>query len=357
MKTSIKKILYISFTLTTFLMIFWFTLYTIIHSDLWDFNVFYSSAQTTLQGGNIYHAYGAIDLPYWYFPWVSWFFIPLAIFPFETAKIIYTFITFLSTFFIIHSIGRYFNSQLSLANQMLMAAMSVLMCWLLFRVGQVDFILAALITVAIFLIDKKQNFQAGLLFPIFLFKPHLLVIFIPFAILRGGRNFILSALLSLLLASLTAFILIPNWPNEMLRMIGESGQRTDNIWGFTTFPALIGGKENWLGTANLPITIILMLLAFITVWKNQHLSTVPFLAFTLTASLLCAPRAYSYNFPFLIPTLLWLSAENTTLTALLWISLGILSLATNFSTGAYLIVIASFALSILKAHKLIRVAI
>lgn len=356
MKTGIKQILYISFSISSLLLVFWFILYTMIYSELWDFNVFYSSAQVALQGENIYRTYGNFHLPYWYFPWVSWFFIPLTFFSFETAKIIYTLITFLSAFIIINIFGRYFNAHLSIANQMLIAAMSFLMCWLLFRVGQIDFILAALITATIFLIDKKKNIQAGLLFPIFLFKPHLLIIFIPFAILRGGKKFVLTASLSLLLVSLVAFILIPNWPTEMLRMLNESGQRTDNNWGFTTFSALIGREENWSGTENLPITIIMMLLAFITVWKNQHLPTIPLLALALSASLLCAPRAYSYNFPFLIPALLWLSVEKTAPTALLWISLGILSFAANFSTGAYLIVIATFALSFLKAHKLKRIA-
>jgi len=353
---NLKQILFLSFAVTTLIVALWFILYTTAHSDLWDLKVFYSSAQSVLRGDNIYHTYGSSHLPYWYFPWISWFFIPIAVLPFETAKIVYIVLTILSILFIVYSIGSYFNRQLSLANQMLIAGMSIVMCWLLFRVGQVDFILAALITATIFLIDKKQNILAGLFFPIFLFKPHLLLIFIPFAALRGGRKFILSAALSLLVVGLVAFILTPNWPMEMVRMLTASGQRTDNIWGFTTLPQLIGGKENWSGTGNLPITILLMLLAFGAIWKNQHLPTIPLLVFTLSASLLCAPRAYSYNFPFLIPALLWLSVENTKVTPLIWIGLGILSIAMQFSTGTYLIVMATFALSFLKAQKLAQVA-
>lgn len=357
MKTSTKQILYTSFTLIIFLLIFWFALYTLNNSDFLDFHVFYSSAQMALQGNNIYRTYSLIRLPYWYFPWVSWFFIPLTVFPFEIAKIIYILITFLSIFFIIHFTGRYFNQQLSFANQTLITSMSMLMCWLLFRVGQMDFILAALITATIFLIDKKQNFQAGLFFPIFLFKPHLLIVFIPFAILRGGKRFLISAAISMLIITVVAFILIPNWPVEMMRMLNESGRRTDNNrWGFTTFAALIGREENWSGTGNLPITIILILLAYFIIWKNQHLPTVPFLAYALSVSLLCAPRAYSYNFPFLIPSLLWLSAEKTAITTLLWLSVGIIALATNFSTEAYLIVMATCLLSFLKARKLAGIA-
>lgn len=355
MKISLKKILYSTFSLLFLLTAFWFILYTITHSEFWDFNVFYSSAKAALSGGNIYRTYGQYHLPYWYFPWVSWFFIPLAIFPFEAAKIIYMIITFLSVLIIIRSIGLYFNAQLSFVDQILFTAMSCLICWLLFRVGQTDFILAALITAMIFLIDKKQNIQAGFLFPILLFKPHLLIIFIPFAILRGGKSFFLSASLSVTLLSLTAFILIPNWPTEMLRMLNESGLRVDNTWGFTTLPALIGREENWSGTANIPITIILILVAFITAWKNQHLATIPFLILALAMSLLCAPRAYSYNFPFLIPAIVWLAAEDTAPATLFWVGLVILSFATNFSTGAYLIVLITCALSLLKARKLAQI--
>ncbi|MBK8419303.1 MAG: DUF2029 domain-containing protein [Anaerolineales bacterium] len=224
-------------------------------------------------------------------------------------KIIYTCVTFISILFIIYSTSRHFNNQISFASQMLIAAMAMLMCWLLFRAGQVDFILAAIIIAAIFLMDKKQNFQAGLLFPIFLFKPHLLIIFIPFAILRGGKSFLISASLSVLMLSLIAFIQIPNWPHEMIRMLNASGLRTDNLWGFTTLSELIGREENWSGTANLPITIILLFLTTIIVWKNRYLPTAPFLALTLSASMLCAPRAYSYNFPFLIPALTWVTSE------------------------------------------------
>jgi hypothetical protein len=351
MRINVKSILYTSFAIVSLLVVMWFTIYTVAHSEFWDFNVFYSSAQTALRGENIYRTYGPYDLPYWYFPWVAWFFIPLAIFSFEIAKIIYTVITFLSAFFIIYSVGCRFNAQLSFANQMFVAAMSLLMSWLLFRVGQMDFILVALITATILLIDKKQNIKAGFLFPLLLFKPHLLIIFIPFAILRGGKKYIFSASLSILLLGLIAFILMPNWPLEMVRMLNQSGHRTDNIWNFTTFSELIGRAENWSGTANIPITALLALLTFITAWKNQHLPTASFLAFTLSASLLCAPRAYSYNFPFLLPSLLWLSVDKENQVAVFWLIVGILALAAKFSTGAYLIVIATFVLSVLKAHK------
>lgn len=352
MKIRLNQIFYTSFASICFFVIFWFILYTVSQNEFWDFNVFYSSAQTALRGENIYRTYGQNDFPYWYFPWVSWLFIPLVIFPFQTAKIVHIFITLVSVFFVVHSLGRYFNAQLSFAKETFIMAMSLLMCWLLFRVGQVDFILIAIITAAIFLIDKKKNVQAGFLFPIFLFKPHLVVLFLPFVFLKGGKKFFFSATISVLFLSLAAFVFMPNWPSDMLSMLAHNGQRVDNSkWDFTTFAEFIGRAENWSGTANIPITIILILLSFIVLWKSRHLPTVSFLAFTLLASVLCAPRAYSYNFPFLLPALLWLSVEKTNQTILFWAGIGVLSVLTGFSTGAYLIVVLTFLLAIWKSHK------
>ena len=152
-----------------------------------------------------------------------------------------------------------------------------------------------------------------------------------------------------------AFVFMPNWPVDMLGMLMHSGQRVDNgTWDFTTFAELIGKVENWSGTANIPITVILIFLSWMVLWKSRHLQTVPFLAFTLLASVLCAPRAYSYNFPFLLPALLWLSVERTNQTILIWTGIGILSVMTNFSTGAYLIVLLAFLLAIWKSYESYR---
>lgn len=325
---------------------------TISSNDFHDFNVFYSSAQAAIRGETIYRLYGPYDLPYWYFPWLSWFFIPVAIIPFDTAKYLFTFANFLSLGYLIGTLRRYFYSHLALSTQLFIFTMSIFMCWLLFKVGQMDFILAAIVVALMVMIDKKQNLQAGLFFPVLLFKPHLLTIFIPFAIIRGGKKLIIASLVSLLVVCLIAFALIPDWPMEMIQMLEHSGQRTDNHWDFTTFTELIGLDENWSGTGNIPVTLAIMLICFILVWKNQHLPTIPLLSQALAASLLCAPRAYSYNFPFLIPTLLWLPSEKPPLIFFLWALIGVISLASGYSTGAFLIVILAFGLSVIKANKL-----
>lgn len=353
LKSNQKKILYSSLALSYLVLVGWFILFTVVNSELWDFNVFYSSAKVALQGENIYRVYGDENFPYWYFPWVAWFFIPFAIFPFEIAKMLYVFLNLLSAYYIVYTIGRMFNKKFLFADQIFALSMSLVMCWLLFRVGQSDFILAAAAVLVMIGIDRDQGAKAALLFPLLLYKPHLLMIFLPFLLLRGGKKFLFSAIFSTMLLSFLAFMLIPNWPVEILRMLGESGQRTDNsIWYFVTMAELIGFQENWSGTANLPITVSLIIISSFVVWKNRHLDTIPLLTLALSASMLAAPRAYSYNLPFLIPALLWLSSGSSKRNFLVWLTVGIISIWSGFSTGSYWIVILTFILSALKAWQL-----
>ena len=354
-KLSVKllvEITYITILVTCSII---FTRYTILHTEPQDFNVYYDSAKTALHGGLIYNIYGPAKLPYWYFPWVAWAYIPLAFFSQQTAYIIYTTVSLLSALASIYFLAKKMLTSTNLLNVLFIFSMSLLLCWLLFRVGQMDFILLAITTLTIYLIDAKRPFQAGLLIPIFLFKPHLFIIFFPYALLKGGKSFFFSALLTTLTLISISFIVIPDWPFQMLRLLGESGQRTDNIWNFTTLPTMLNAQENWSGTANLPFTFALILIGFFAIWSVRKLQTFPVLSMALAASLFSAPRAYSYNFPILIPALIWLSSGlPKTLFLLLWTAVGTLPFLFHFSTGMYSIVIFVFVIGIVKATIQLR---
>jgi hypothetical protein len=140
-------------------------------------------------------------------------------------------------------------------------------------------------------------------------------------------------------------------------MLQQSGQRTDNNWNFTTFPNMLGFQENWSGTANLPFTFILIIVGLVSLWKFRELPLVPFLSLALAASLFCAPRAYAYNFPLLIPTAIWLSEKWTKGSVLLWLALGISPLFFRYSSGAYSIVLVIFSLGLYKAYTKTRTVI
>jgi len=329
-----------------------FISFTITHSEPHDFGVYYYSAKTAITGGMIYDNYGPYNLPYWYFPWLAWFYIPFAYFSEEIAYALYIIISLLCAFTTINYLAGKMVPHSNLPERLFIFCMALILCWLLFRVGQMDFILLATAVLMIYLIDKGKPYFAGLLVPVLLFKPHLFIIFLPYALFKGKIWFFMSSMLASLVLLTICFIVIPDWPLQMLRLLSESGQRTDNNWNFTTLPNMLGMQENWSGTANLPITFALILTSFAVIWKFRTLHTFSFLSLALAGSLFCAPRAYSYNLPILIPAMIWISSDlPKPLLLLFWLAAGTIPFLFRFSSGTYSIVLAVFIMVLLKAQK------
>lgn len=352
-KPDIKYILYVTFvflclTLTTL----WIG-YTIANSTPEDFRVFYESAQQALAGKSIYRTYGPIELPYWYFPWLAWFYIPLAFFPHHVAYAIFIVASLLVGFLTVGFLLKRHVSGASTLEIIFVYVMMLLVCWLLFRVGQMDFILLAAAVWMIHLISNHKAHIAALMVPVLLFKPHLFILFFPAALLKGKRPFLISATVVCALLLILSFLIIPDWPQQMLRMLSESGNRTDNNWGFITFPNMLGLQENWSGTANWQFTGILILVGALALWKIREIDTFTFLSLALAGSLFCAPRAYAYNLPLLVPAMIWVSADwSKPIRLLFWLSAAVMPFIFRFSSGTYSLVLIVFLLGILKAYRI-----
>jgi len=323
---------------------------TILNSKTEDFDVFYFSAQRALRNEAIYDVYGASRLPYWYFPWLAWFYIPLAFFSYKIAYFIYSIVSLICAGVSINFLFQRMSSHVSCYQRVFALCMSLLLCWLLFRVGQMDFILLAVATIAMHYIDTHKPHLAGLLTPILIFKPHLFIVFFAYLIYKGGKLFVSSATTATLAVIAISFIIIPDFPLRMIQLLERSGQRTDHSWNFTTLPNLLGSQENWSGTANLPFTFLLIIISLLIIWKIRRLETLPLLSIALAGSLFCAPRAYAYNFPLLIPALIWFSSGfSKPVFIIFWITIAISPFILEFSTGAYLIVLATFIAICFKA--------
>lgn len=350
-KIKIAPLLESAFLISCTLLAFTLIGVTIAKSEGTDFDVFYYSARQALQGQTIYDTYGPVNLPYWYFPWLAWFYLPLAFFSREIAYSIYITISILCAAISINFLCQKMAPHTTVFERLLMLSMALTMCWLLFKVGQMDFILLAIAVLMMHYIDTQRSSLAGLLTPIILLKPHLFILFLIYLALKGGKFFILSAMSTMSILVATSFIIVPSWPLQMLELLQKSGQRTDHAsFNFTTLPNLLGSQENWSGTANLPFTILLILAGFLIIWKFRSLEPFPLLALSLAGSLFCAPRAYAYNFTLLIPSMVWLSADlSRRFLILFWAAVGISSILLGYSTEAYLIVLTIFIAGIYKA--------
>lgn len=329
--------------------------YTIQNSAPEDFRVFYESARAAFSGQSIYRTYGPINLPYWYLPWLAWFYIPLGLFSYGTAYVLYVSVSILCAFFAVDHFCNEYIPTSDRSERLFIVGMALSMCWLLFRVGQMDFILLAATGGMIYLIASNRGILAGAITPILLFKPHLYILYLPAALYKGKKQFLLGSLTVCLALIELSFLIIPDWPQQMLHMLAQSGQRTDNNWNFTTLPNMLGLQENWSGTANLPFTILLILVGFALLWKFRSLGTYPLLSLALAGSLFCAPRAYAYNFPLLIPAMIWICADwPKAIRFLFWLAAAILPFFFRFSSGTYLLVLAVFAAGLFKAQQTIQ---
>lgn len=326
-------------------------LYTFLIKQPVDFNVFYSAAKLAFTGENFYTVYGPQELPYWYFPWTAWFFIPFSFFSKDIALIIYLIVSLLCGYLSVSVLAKKMMPKANWLDKFFIFAMSLPFCWLLFLVGQMDFLLLVAATLMVYWIDSDRPIFAGSLMPILLFKPHIFLIFIPYACLKGGKRFVGGAIASVLLLTTIAFVLYPNWVTDMVSILQLSGQRTNDIFDFVTLPSLLGSTENYSGTANIPFTSVLILTGLIVIWLIRDTETFPLLSMALVASLFCAPRAYTYNFTILIPALIWLSAglRKPFLLSLFWSVVAISSSLFKFSTGAYIIVLILLFAGIAKA--------
>ena len=120
------------------------------------------------------------------------------------------------------------------------------------------------------------------------------------------------------------------------------------------FPVFLGFDQNWIGTANLPLTIVVIFVSGFILWKVRSLPVIPLLSLTLTASLVCAPRAYAYDLPLLIPAILWLSGTVSWKIILFWSSVVLILLLSHYSVGSYLLVLIVFGRGVYKAYKLVK---
>jgi len=313
--------------------------------------VFYHAASAALSGESIYVVVGQYNLPFWYLPWTAWFYIPYAIWPKEIGLLLYQATSVICAILVINSLTRYYQPNFKLQDTLLILAFLVPISMQLIMIGQMDYILLGLLVYIIWSAEHKKDILVGMLYPFLLTKPHLIIPFSIYLFWTSGRRALLVSIIFSITMLLVETILSPGWYLEMLQRIQESGQRVDGL-PFSTLPSLLGLQENWSGTANLPLTFFLIVLAMLILWKFRTLPTIQFLSLALAASLFCAPRAYAYDLPMLIPAMIWLTAENFKLHWWLWGVVGILSIITLFSSNIYWIVLLVFGLATYKAYSI-----
>jgi len=352
----IKKVLFGAFVFANLVLAISFMVYTLIltrGNEIFDFQVFYGAARNVLAGSSIYTNYGAANLPFWYFPWVSWIFLPLAFFPFELASLIFLTVGLLIVGLVIHFLTKHYQGFV-VFDRIYMFSMIIWMSWLAYRVGQMSYLVLGGAVLVVFLLTREQRYLVGLCMPLLLLKPHLFLIFIPLVLWMGGwKTFFTSAVSTLSLFGIE-FLITPDWVRQMLGLLTHGAGRLDinSGWKFATLPSLLGLGQNYLGMVNMLVTALLIIISAFVVIRSRFLPKIPLLSLALAASLFCAPRANAYDLVLLIPAMIWLSEKWSIKTALIWAAAALIPFLAHFSSGSYLVTFMVFALCIYKSYSI-----
>ena len=157
--TKTKQSLYSIFVLCVFMVGIALLFYGLTQSDWHDFDVFYASAKAALDGKSIYIITGPHLLPFWYFPWAAWLYIPFAVWPIEVAKFLYKCVTVISAILIVDSLTRHYNPGFRFQDKILILSLLVPMSLQLMIVGQMDYLLLGLIVITMYAVEQKKDIR------------------------------------------------------------------------------------------------------------------------------------------------------------------------------------------------------
>ena len=352
MKTQIGRVLYSTSVILLFIFAIWVVYFTATNSSRLDFRVFYGAGIAAMQGLNIYTLYGIYMMPFWYFPWVAWMFAPFSALTFSQAWYVYVLLCCILLWAVLLYFSETFKITMRWNDRIFIYSLSLLLCMMLFNFGQTNILVLALATLVTFLLEQKKYLLAGIVLPLVLIKPHLLVIFVIACLVKGGKPTFIGAGVSSLIMFGVETLVAPDWFFKFIHLFQYGARRNEELyWGHTTLPRVLGLQENFVGTANLPITITLMFISIMVVWKFRKKNVSQVIALGLAASLFSAPRAFGYDLILLFPAMLLLSHPFTTHKAWLWVVAVAIPFVFNFSTNSYLLTVLVFFASIWEIYK------
>ncbi len=312
------------------------SLHWITRQDLADFLAFWGAGGRVLAAQSPYGYYPTLNggSVYQSVPWLAWFFAPLALLPVERAWQIFYLLNLLLVALTLFLAFKEFRIRLDPLAASLILACGLALAYPCLSFGQVSILQVASLALMALALQRGRPVLAGALMPLALLKPHLLLWFIPYALIAGGRRFRLTSLVSTLLLALAALVFQPSWPGEMLQTIfaGQTGTSMET-WKYTTLSGLFS-LDPKLG---LLIPIVFLPVLF---WLSRWIKDYPLysrLAIVLAFSLAASPYSFSYDLPLLLPALAWLTRQWPVRTTLLWTAMAVLIYFFGFQNLAYII--------------------
>jgi len=214
----IKKKKVALWTLGGILLISLFTLAYVVHiqKDMSDFGVCYKNGQRIIRGETLYRVSDG-HLQFKYAPVSALIYAPLALLPYESAKIIWYVLELCLLFAVFWISYKLLPSRLKGPWFILGLSFLVLLKFIgrEIELGQVNILIIFVLTMMLATVVKKKDMTAGVLWGISLFvKPYALV-FLPYFILKKRFKFIVTGLV-ILIAGLALPVLTFGFKGNLL---------------------------------------------------------------------------------------------------------------------------------------------
>lgn len=316
-----------------------------------DFKAFYGAAKKLLLGVTPYGLYQtAVGASSFQSPiWLSWLFIPLTLFNTEQAFLIFEILNLLLYLVILIIIFKWHSTKISFLDFFFFWGCSLVLSFLTQQFGQVTIIQLAAIVAMIYTLNNDKPIIAGMLFPLVLIKPHLVVFFCFVALKRGGRKMLLAGIGSLVIFVLIGEVIEKYWILDMIKTIIGGQQSSEMEW--YKFMTLAGLFSKPLSVGILIWLITLPFLIFLD-YRFRSLPNITWLPVALALSLATAPYAFAYDLPLLLPSLVWLCLPLSTMTILIAFVVTLIPMLVGFSGISYISVLIVTLLSIYRLFLL-----
>lgn len=175
-------------------------------------------------------------------------------------------------------------------------------------IGQFAGLNALLITMALYLIQKKQDFAAGVLLALSTAKPQMAYLLLPFVFLWAisvRRRDIIGGMLitgGLLLAA--TLLLLPGWPLQWLGQLMDYPNYTSKIGSVlstvaNTMPGLSGSLSPFLHA----VAYLYLLVEWVLAWGKEERWFIWTALLTIVITNLAAYRTATTNFVMMLPVL------------------------------------------------------
>ena len=307
-----------------------------------DFGVYYAAGKVFLRGGNPYDygqlvkeivsATGKTNNPYYYAPWFTWALSPLALLPFEAARILWAALNFVFWFWGLFNLSKLIAwPPIGWRRWGMYLLVTFVFAWGTWGSEQVGVLIFLILTFVILSLEREKWLSGGIWMALLLFKPNITVFPVMaltiWLILRGKWKPVISMTGSLILMSAVSLLISPGWYLELLQPDKVTGlSYTLSESGAVQVQRYTTTMLNWLSaygiignTAYAIYAIAALAGLMITIQAiNKTHSIVQLMAAVLLVNFALVPYALFYDYPSLVLVLFLVNAELSKKPMMVW---------------------------------------